>query len=87
MTWRFGKWLKYLQIAQIYVASLKYLRNGISMQMTEISALSLRYVLNGFSILETALICWKWRKNLRKGLYMWQMRHVCGKWLKYLRNG
>ena len=31
MIQRFGKWLKYLGMAQIYRAPLKYLRNGISM--------------------------------------------------------
>ena len=31
MTYRFGKWRKCLEMAQIYGAYLKHLRNGISM--------------------------------------------------------
>ena len=42
---------------------------------------------NGLSILETALLCWKWLKNLTNGLNMWEMMYICGKWLKYLRSG
>ena len=42
---------------------------------------------HGFSVLETALLCWKWLKNLTNGLNMWERTHICGKWLKCLRNG
>ena len=42
---------------------------------------------NGLSILETALLCWKWLKNLTNGLNMFEMTYICGKWLKYLRSG
>ena len=42
---------------------------------------------HGLSILETALLCWKWLKNLTNGLNMWEMTYICGKWLKCLRNG
>ena len=42
---------------------------------------------NGLSRLETALICWKWFKNLTNGLNMCEMTYTCGKWLKYLRSG
>ena len=31
MTWRFGKWLKYLGNGQIYGSWRKYLRNDISL--------------------------------------------------------
>ena len=39
------------------------------------------------SISETALLIWKWLKNLTNDLYIWEMTHICGKWVKYLRNG
>ena len=42
---------------------------------------------NGLSILETALLCWKWLKNLTIGLNMWEMTYICGKCLRDLRNG
>ena len=42
---------------------------------------------NDLSTLETALLCWKWLKNLTNGLNMLEMTYICGKWLKYLRNG
>ena len=42
---------------------------------------------NELSILETALLCRKWLKNLINGLNMWEMTYICEKWLKYLRSG
>ena len=47
----------------------------------------LRCVVNGSSILKTAVLCWKFLKNLRKGLNMWVMAKMCGKWLKNMRRG
>ena len=29
-----------------------------------------------FNILEAALLCWKWLKNLTNGLNMWEMKHI-----------
>ena len=38
---------------------------------------------NGLNILQTALLCWKWIKNLTIGLNMWE---VFEKRLKYVGN-
>ena len=48
----------------------------------------LKFFRNGISMLQmTALLCWKFLKNLTTGLNKWEMRYISGKWLKYLRNG
>ena len=39
-------------------------------------------MVNGLSILETALLCWKWLKNLTSSLNMCEMTYICRKWLK-----
>ena len=36
---------------------------------------------NDFSILEAALLCWKFLKNLTNGLNMWEMTYI------YVGNG
>ena len=38
-------------------------------------------------ILKTALLCWKFLKNLTNGFSIWEMTKICGKQLKDLRNG
>ena len=47
----------------------------------------LRCVVNGSSKLKRAVLCWKWLKNLKKGLNMWEMAKICENWLMYLRKG
>ena len=39
-------------------------------------------MVNGLSILETALLCWKWLKNLTNSLNMCEMTYICRKQLK-----
>ena len=56
-------------------------------EMAKIFGKGLRYMGHGFSISVTALLCWKWLKNLTNGLNMWEMTYIFGKWLKYLRKG
>ena len=48
---------------------------------------------NGLSILDSALLCWKWLKNLtnsfnmwEKKVYMYEMGKVFEKRLKYVGN-
>ena len=41
---------------------------------------------NGLSIDETALLCWKWIKNLTKILNIWELTYICVKWLNSLNN-
>ena len=64
----------------------KYLGNGLDTWDTALvfEKKWLRYMGHGFS---TALLCWKWLKNLTNGYNMWEMTYIFGKWLKYLRNG
>ena len=88
MSQRFGKWLKYLgngldlwDTAEVFENRHKYVENYLT------SEIQLTCVVNGLSILETALLCLKWLKNLTIFLKMWEMTYVSGKWLKYLRNG
>ena len=52
-----------------------------------------RYMGHGLSIRESALLCWKWLKNLTNRLNMWEMTiymlemsEVFEKRLKYVRN-
>ena len=54
--------------------------------MAKIFEKGLRCNWHGLIISETALLCWKWHKNLTNGLNMWELTYICVKWLNYLNN-
>ena len=51
-------------------------------EMAQIFEKCLRCKGHGLSIGETALLGWKWLKNLTIGLNTWELTYICVEWLK-----